>query len=91
MEEALADNDVIAQTEDSVRRLETKVASTQRAIEQAAESGVVPAILVTRLRDVEQEQHAAKQAALETRRLHGATGLDVRRAERELLRTRTTR
>lgn len=77
---------VIARAEDSVRRLETKVTSIQRAIEQAAESGVVPAILVTRLRDLEQEQRAAKLAALETRRLHSATGLDVRRADRDLLR-----
>jgi hypothetical protein len=65
---------VIARAEDSVRPLETKIASIQRAIEQAAESGIVPAILVTRLRDLEQEQRAAKLAALETRKLRSATG-----------------
>jgi DNA invertase Pin-like site-specific DNA recombinase len=86
LEEALVDKDVIARAEETVRRLETKVAAIQRAIEEAAESGVVPAILVTRLRDLEQEQRAAKLAALETRRLHRATGLDVRRAERDLMR-----
>jgi hypothetical protein len=55
LEQALSDKDVIARAEDAVGRLETKVASIQRAIEEAAESGVVPAILVTRLRDLEQE------------------------------------
>ena len=86
LEEALSDKDVIARAEDTVGRLETKVAAIQRAIEEAAESGVVPSILVARLRDLEHEQRAAKLAALETRRLRHATRLDVRRTERDLLR-----
>jgi hypothetical protein len=85
LEEALADKDVIARADDNVGRLETKVAAIERAIEEAAESGVVPAILVTRPRDLERERRRYA-TALETRRRHSATGLDVRRAEHDLLR-----